>query len=469
MSFDFILNILGLNNLSEKRDTNSNNNIHNSNEKENKGKIKQISEEEIFKLILAYSQILKSGNFIYKSELKYDYISDNKQKNILIKQRNTVINLLMQHKKLKKYYFSGIKENVLNEILNESCINNNGFYSLKDDIFSKNKSEEIKNKYKKFYLSEMSNWESLNYDNDIKVDFIDDKEILKNIEEIEDLKIPKVPKRKISLNYAGLGYNENNNINKEDEVMKAPINIPRGITSSNNLKENNIDYNINEIFNCNDDKNNPRKKINGEKNKKKDIIKLSQNENQDTPNNNKDNNDKNDIEIEDLNSNNNINNNDINKNNNNNNNSNKKEKTPKKQKNNENNNNNNKVSSDLINNSLLKVYDFEGINKKSEIFEKILIEFSDFNKENWFLDSVKKSINEVFFEINEILFIKNIDERDDKVWKLLLECFFKKNSYKKTEIKKVISENELQITDQNLNKLLKRLASYSNNQWKLKE
>ena len=131
--------------------------------------------------------------------------------------------------------------------------------------------------------------------------------------------------------------------------------------------------------------------------------------------------------------------------------------------------NTNNISIELINNAMLKIYDYEGINKKSEILQKILLEFADLQKENWFMESVKKSMNEVFYEIKENLFIKNIDQRDDKVWKLLLDFFSKKSSYKKIEIKKMLNEKETQITDQNLNKLLKRLANYSNTQWNLKE
>jgi hypothetical protein len=433
LSFDFILNILGLNNLAnEKKEFNNNNNNHNNhnygenkysngNLIENKGKNKQITEEEILKLILAYSQMLNSGNFIYKSELKYDYVNDVKQKNILIRQRNTIINLLMKHKELKKKNFSGINENILTEILNESCIIKNGFYILKDEIFSKNKTEEFIIKYNKFYINEISNWETLGLDNDIKLVYIDDKDIYKNIQEIEDLKNIKKSKRKTSLNYDGLGFNSNSNINnnnkKDDDNIKIPINPQKG----NNLRE----------------KDSNKSKENQNENTLKDINIINDNN----------------VEISSL--------------------ENIKEIIPQKNTKNDNNNNNNnqtnKISSELINNSLLKIYDYDGINKKSEIFEKILIEFSELKKDNSFIELVKYQINEVFYEINEILFIKNIEERDDNVWKLLLDCFSRKNSYKKTEIKKFISEGEFQITDQNLNKLLKRLANYSNSQWKLKE
>ena len=127
------------------------------------------------------------------------------------------------------------------------------------------------------------------------------------------------------------------------------------------------------------------------------------------------------------------------------------------------------VNPEILKDNLLKNFNQDSCFKKTELIQKILDEFSDFNNKDGLI-ILNNVIDQLFFEINDNLFIRDLEDKEsDRTWKILLNLFSKNKSYKKTEIKKSLSDDNIQITDQNLNKLLKKIASYSNLNWNIKE
>jgi len=463
VSFDVICNILGYKMQKENEYANKHSNINLKDSRHFKllsekdedyfTKVNKLSEKEILELVLVYGNILKSGNFIYKSEKKYDYITDLKKKDYYIKQRNTIIQLLQNYfnSGIKKNYFTGANEDILKEVLDESCEKKNGFYFLKESIFSKSKSDNFKNNYKDTYYKGVSSWQSFQYDQNIKLSFISDEQVLKKIEEMEINENysnnPFVNKRerKYSSSYANLG--EYTTVKKEDSKIKAPLAPKKNSYSSKELIGD-LEYNSDNIITNSESgniENGKTDNIHTYNQIKMEVdhhepvndyysarAAFSGNNKKSTRNKNQENVNKIDSKE--------VANTDIG------------------------------INLNVLKENLIKNYNSEEINKKNDLVKKIFSEFPELKGNPDGNHILNDLISELFSEINSNIYIKEIDDKEaDKTWKVLLDLFSKGNSYKKVDFKKAIAEKNIQITDQNLNKLLKRIAVYSNQAWNIKE
>ena len=102
-----------------------------------------------------------------------------------------------------------------------------------------------------------------------------------------------------------------------------------------------------------------------------------------------------------------------------------------------------------------------GVCKKMNISKK--------NEES--INQIKNEIEENCLIVKEnICFIKDIDDNDIKEVRNLIiqEVGNNENGLKKQQIKKLIEQNELSITDGKLTKLLQRICKYSGNSWVIK-
>jgi len=464
LSFEIILSLLGVDNhnnyLEHPKQGNlidSRSNYYNKAQREAKFQESKISENQVLELILNYAHILKSGNLILKSEVKYEYVTDPKNREFMIKQRNTIIQFLQNNSQngIKKNYFSGSNEIILNEVLNESCENVNGHYFLRESIFSKSKCEEFKNKYKEIYLKGISYWQNFQYDLSIKLNYVSDEQILKQIEESKNKESNQAEvskKRKLSSSYANLGVS----LKKEDSKLKAPLNLSKNNHSSKDLFGES-DYKVEKDMLKNEVSNSTQQE------RKKNADKYENNQ---------------DIKQSHINS--------------------KDKKEEKAQIDNQNGKGikeklmqidsvMNQMQIDInettidkleakginvkiLKESLLNNYSYETPNKKTEMIKKIIEEFPYLQTNPNTNIVINSILDDLFLEIRENMYLKEIDDKEaNKVWKILLEMFSKGSSYKKIEIKKALGDQNLQITDQNLNKLLKKIAIYSNLSWHLKE
>ena len=87
------------------------------------------------------------------------------------------------------------------------------------------------------------------------------------------------------------------------------------------------------------------------------------------------------------------------------------------------------------------------------------------------MNQIKKEIEENCLIVKEnICFIKDIDDNDiNEVRNLIIqEIGNNENGLKKQQIKKLIEQNELTITDSKLTKLLQKICKYSGNTWIIK-
>lgn len=459
LSFDIILNVLGVESEDKKSSLENAKKIINSNNVEKKfnsyqNKVSKLTEKQALELILNYGQVLKSGNFIYKSENKYDYITDSKKRESMIKQRNTIIQFLQNNSQngIKKNYFNGANEEILKEILTESCECINGYYFLRESIFSKTKADDFKKNYRDVYLKGISYWQNFAYDTSIKLGYLSDEQVLKKIEDLEiienNLNQTITQKRKYSLNYANTVLSTNK---KDENKIKVPLALSRNNNSNSNLlsdsdytiekMKDGIDKNVKIKFDGNanleanenemqiDDENKADDlnkanlvKIENGKKSDKNIIKLEQK--RDFEGNQKQVQTKNEIGI----------------------------------------------NLNIIKDFLIKNSNIESANQKSDIINKIHSEFPNIKDDSKGDEIISKIIKEMFCEIRNKYYLREIEDKElNKVWTVLLDMFFKGNSYKKVDIKKELNEKNVQITDQSLNKILKRIAIYTNSAWNLKE
>ena len=131
-------------------------------------------------------------------------------------------------------------------------------------------------------------------------------------------------------------------------------------------------------------------------------------------------------------------------------------------------------------------------NKEENSFIKNIIKISFENNECLYYDNLldnickkmniskkkEEKINQIKNEIEEnclivkenICFIKDIDDNDinDARNLIIQEVGNHENGLKKQQIKKLIEQNELSITDSKLTKLLQKICKYSGNSWIIK-
>lgn len=440
LSFDIILNVLGVQKETEKT--------------QSKGK--KLKENQALELILAYAQILKSGNFIFKSENKYDYVIDLAKRDYMIKQRNTIIQFLQNNAQngIKKNYFNDANAEILKEVLNESCECVNGSYFLRESIFSKAKAEEFKKNYKEFYLKGISYWQNFAYDTNIKLGYVSDEQILKQIEDLEiienNLAHPTIgQKRKYSFNYANSSLSASK---KDENRIKAPLALSRHNNSGRDLLGDS-DYKIERMKDGNE-KLTVKSKLDGFAAEKIENKMQIDEENitvaaaaefsySITEKKIEKKSDKNLIKIE------------------NNGNADFAHQAVKSEAG---------INLNILKESLLKNFSPDSTNKKSDILNSIYNEFPDLKKNLKTDEIVSKLVDEIFVEIRNNLYLKEIEDKEaNQVWIVLLDMFLKGNSYKKADIKKELNEKNIQVTDQNLNKILKKIAVYTNSSWNLKE
>lgn len=489
LSFDILLNILRID---KEPNDNKKNNLGFKNAILNDFKaIKEQgrpeglkTEKELLELILKHAQVLNSGNFIYKSELKYDYVSDPKKKEFLIKQRNTIINIFQTNaeKGIKKAYFVGANEDVLNDVINECCQNNNGFYTLREAIFNKATTQEFIKKYQDIYFNGLLFWKNFSYDKEIKIKEISDKELYSQFEEAQQTSLSRQnkdfstnKKRKLSLSYANLAVAEevkiksplalNRNHSSKELIPDSGYRIERSKLNNkapqetllgNSRKIMNDIYppatkNIDNVMDVDDGDNLAMRENSFNK---ADSVFVQENYKPQKP-------------VSANNQNNTVANADA------------EAFTPKPGKDRAakakdiiepDDRSQAGLNLELLKESILKNFNFEIPNKKIDLIKTLYEEFPELKSNSNSMNIINELIKQLFIEINSSLFIKELDDPEaNRVWEVLLELFQKSNSYKKTEIKKALNQKDIQITDQNLNKLLKRLAFYSNQSWNFKE
>jgi len=116
----------------------------------------EVSDKIFLENCLKFANILKNGNLILKSEIRYD---PNVKKDLITK-RSYVINLLQNSKEgIKRGDIKFLEINEINEILAELS------ESIEGNLFLKENSCDNKNfieKFEKFYLSEVNHWDSIN-------------------------------------------------------------------------------------------------------------------------------------------------------------------------------------------------------------------------------------------------------------------------------------------------------------------
>jgi len=445
----------------------------------------KLTEKQALELILCYGQILKSGNLIYKSENKYDYVTDSVKREYMIKQRNTIIQFLQNNSKtgIKRNYFKGAKEEILNEILSESCECINGSYFLRESIFSNAKALEFKTNHNEFYLKAISFWQSFAYDTSILLSYVSDEQVLKQIEDLEittennNISHSAAPiggqKRKQSFNYANSGALAAGRRDYSTKI-KAPLALSRNNNSGRDLLMDS-DYKIERMKDGGNDKlavssiyedgfvgekqqdeNKMLMQIDDDQNKEATAtVKVehayAEEETKNVGKKKSSLSDKNLIKFENV---------KISK-------GGKSDLGQQQAVKSEAGIN---INSFILKESLLKNFIPDSTNKKSDILNSIYNEFPDLKNNPNAEETLNKLFCELFVEIRNNFFLKEIEDKEaNKVWSTLLDMFLKGNSYKKGEIKKELTDKSIHITDQSLNKILKRLAVYTNSSWNLKE
>ena len=66
------------------------------------------------------------------------------------------------------------------------------------------------------------------------------------------------------------------------------------------------------------------------------------------------------------------------------------------------------------------------------------------------------------------MFLKNIDDENNDIRLKLIDYISKENGVKKQQIKNYLKENNLNIQESKLNKLMKTFSEYSNSFWVIK-
>jgi hypothetical protein len=130
-----------------------------------------------------------------------------------------------------------------------------------------------------------------------------------------------------------------------------------------------------------------------------------------------------------------------------------------------------KFNLDLIRNIITKTFQ----NNKSDCLYLSTLEnaiFKDLNITNESED-LKQSLNDMIdqlcYKVNGICYLKDIGEGELNIArKKLLEYFIEKKTLKKNETKNFLKSIDIELTDSNLNKILKSIGVYSNNAWSLK-
>jgi len=105
---------------------------------------------------LKYANILKNGNLILKSELRYD---PNTKKDMIVK-RNYMVNLLQNSNEgIKRSDIKFLDNSEINEILNDIAYTHQGNIFLKENL-TDNKNFILK--FEKIYSHEINQWDSIN-------------------------------------------------------------------------------------------------------------------------------------------------------------------------------------------------------------------------------------------------------------------------------------------------------------------